>query len=199
MDKAESPTKILLFKTPLSVLFIVAWALQPALSIRFSNLILIALLFCLGGDVLLAFGSRRTFLCGLVSFLLGHVVYAGAFFMIGRIGPIMALGAIGLLVSAGMIWRWLGPHLDSMQAPVMAYVVVISIMVCGALGVFSHPGLPITTRIAVATGAILFYLSDLFVARQRFIVNAHINRLLGLPLYYIAQFLLAFSAAWVPV
>ncbi|MDD3992851.1 MAG: hypothetical protein PHV70_11955 [Desulfobacteraceae bacterium] len=36
-------------------------------------------------------------------------------------------------------------------------------------------------------------MSDLFVARQRFVAPAFSNRLLGLPLYYIGQFLLAFS------
>jgi hypothetical protein len=38
-----------------------------------------------------------------------------------------------------------------------------------------------------------FYLSDLFVARQRFVAPAFANRLYGLPLYYLGQFLLAFS------
>ena len=48
-------------------------------------------------------------------------------------------------------------------------------------------------RGVVFTGALLFYLSDLFVARNRFMEKSFINRLMGLPLYYTAQFLLAFS------
>jgi hypothetical protein len=36
------------------------------------------------------------------------------------------------------------------------------------------------------------------VARQRFVVDAIVNRRIGLPLYYAGQFLLAFSAAWMP-
>ncbi|MEE4114308.1 MAG: lysoplasmalogenase family protein [Desulfobacteraceae bacterium] len=79
-EMTENPKWILLFKTPLSLLFIVAWTLQPALDARFAGLILLALLFCLGGDILLAFGSRGTFLLGLASFLLGHLSYALAFF-----------------------------------------------------------------------------------------------------------------------
>ncbi|MBR9985900.1 MAG: hypothetical protein KFF68_08325 [Desulfosarcina sp.] len=35
-------------------------------------------------------------------------------------------------------------------------------------------------------------------ARQRFVVGSPVNREVGLPLYYVAQFLLAFSAAWIP-
>jgi len=42
---------------------------------------------------------------------------------------------------------------------------------------------------------LFFYLSDLFVARNQFMKKAYINRLVGLPLYFIGQFLLAFSVA----
>jgi hypothetical protein len=42
-------------------------------------------------------------------------------------------------------------------------------------------------------GALSFYVSDVFVARQRFVKSAFLNRLIGLPLYYGGQFMLAFS------
>jgi hypothetical protein len=38
-----------------------------------------------------------------------------------------------------------------------------------------------------------FYLSDLAVARDRFVARAFVNRLWGLPLYYAAQILFAVS------
>jgi len=197
-EKTEKPKWILVFKTPLSLLFIFAWTLQPAQDTRFAGLILIALVFCLGGDVLLALGSRKSFLSGLVSFLLGHVVYAAAFFSFGTVGPAMAAGVILLMLAATLTWRWLDPHLGNMRIPVLAYIVVISIMVCGAFGLVGNSFIPFYARSSLFAGAILFYISDLFVARQRFVVGAHVNRVLGLPLYYTAQFLLAFSAAWVP-
>ncbi|MBC2712700.1 MAG: lysoplasmalogenase [Desulfosarcina sp.] len=198
VEKTENPKRILMFKTPLSLLFLVAWTLQPAQHSCFAGLVLIALLFCLGGDVLLAFGSRGTFLLGLVSFLIGHVMYAAAFFVVGEVGPLMAVGVILLMVAAAFTWWWLEPHLWDMKIPVLAYIVVISIMVCGAFGIVGDPTIPAYARGSVFAGAILFYISDLFVARQRFVVGAHVNRMVGLPLYYAAQFLLAFSAAWIP-
>lgn len=197
-EKTKQPRWILMFKTPLSLLFILAWTLQPAKNADVAGLILIALILCLGGDILLALGSRTTFLWGLISFLLGHVVYASAFFVMGRIGPPMAVGTILLTVSAALVWRWLAPHLGNMRTPVMAYMVVISIMVCGAFGVIDDPTIPAHVRGSIVVGAILFYFSDLFVARERFVVDAHVNRVVGLPLYYAAQFLLAFSAAGIP-
>lgn len=197
-EKTEKPKWILTFKTPLSLLFIVAWTLQPVQDARFAGLILLALVFCLGGDLLLAFSSRSTFLLGLISFLLGHLIYAAAFFRVGAVGPAMAVGVILLTVAAGFTWRWLEPYLGNMRTPVLAYMVVISIMLCGAFGLVGNPTIPAFARASLFAGAILFYLSDLFVARQRFVVGTAINRVVGLPLYYTAQFLLAFSAAWTP-
>ena len=51
-------------------------------------------------------------------------------------------------------------------------------------------------NVKILAGAIAFYLSDLFVARDRFLKNDFINRLVGLPLYYLGQFLLAFSVGF---
>ncbi len=197
-EKTNSTKKILLYKTPLSLLFILAWGLQPAQNALFSKLVLIALLFCLAGDILLAFPSRSAFFSGLVSFLLGHVIYAAAFFLFGVVGQTMAVGVVLLTVSAAVVWRWLVPHLSTMQVPVLAYIVVISIMVAGAFGVYGNSNLPEGVRRTIFFGAVFFYLSDFFVARERFIVNTHMNQAVGLPMYYTAQFLLAFSAAWIP-
>ena len=43
-------------------------------------------------------------------------------------------------------------------------------------------------------GAVLFYLSDIMVARDRFVAPGFANRLVGLPLYFGGQLLLAWSA-----
>lgn len=197
-EKKGFARQIFLFKVPLSLLFIIAWSLQPARYPLFSNLVLVALVFCLAGDVLLAVGSHTTFLFGLVSFLLGHLMYAAAFFPVGKVGPTMAVGVMMMILSAVWVWRWLEPHLSTMQVPVMAYITVISIMVAGAFSVYGNVFLPEGARVSIFAGAVLFYLSDLFVARERFIISNHVNRLIGLPLYYGAQFLLAFSAAGIP-
>ena len=43
-------------------------------------------------------------------------------------------------------------------------------------------------------GALGFFLSDLAVARERFVAKGFTNKLWGLPLYYGAQLLLAWTA-----
>ncbi|MEN8163997.1 MAG: lysoplasmalogenase family protein [Acidobacteriota bacterium] len=42
-------------------------------------------------------------------------------------------------------------------------------------------------------GATLFFLSDLAVARHRFVKEAFLNRAIGLPAYYAGQMLLALT------
>jgi len=97
-----------------------------------------------------------------------------------------------LVFSAG-VYLWLRPHLASMNLPVLAYVIVITIMLSGAWSVLGDSNLRVLGRIMVFVGALSFYFSDLFVARDRFLKREFLNRLIGLPMYYIGQFVLAFS------
>jgi uncharacterized membrane protein YhhN len=76
-----------------------------------------------------------------------------------------------------------------MKLPVLAYMTVISSMVALALGTVAAHGDP-----WIAVGAIAFYLSDLAVAREKFVSPGWLNRLWGLPLYYGAQMVLSFAA-----
>jgi uncharacterized membrane protein YhhN len=75
-----------------------------------------------------------------------------------------------------------------MRGAVRAYVAVISVMVVAAVGTYALGG----NRL-IPIGAIGFYLSDLSVARDRFVAHELVNRVWGLPLYYAAQVTLAWS------
>ncbi len=80
-----------------------------------------------------------------------------------------------------------------MLFPVGIYILAITSMVTRAWAVFAGTSLSCGGRLFVLVGAFLFYFSDLFVARNQFIKEDLFNRLIGLPLYYLGQFLLAFS------
>ncbi|KAB2881850.1 MAG: lysoplasmalogenase, partial [Kofleriaceae bacterium] len=142
------------------------------------------------GDVLLMFESQRAFLGGLVAFLLGHLAYVVAF---ARTVPParwieggMLVVVAATLVAAAIVLRWLWPRLGAMRIPVIGYVAVITSMVVG--------GIAVATPLATA-GAIAFYASDLAVARDKFVAKDVWNRAIGLPLYYGAQLLIAWSVA----
>jgi uncharacterized membrane protein YhhN len=64
-------------------------------------------------------------------------------------------------------------------------------MVWGGFSTWWRQALPWTA----AVGALLFYLSDLAVARHRFVHPAFVNRAIGLPLYYVGQLLIALTIA----
>ena len=65
---------------------------------------------------------------------------------------------------------WLRPHLGDMRGPVYAYVAVISVMTALAGGAAMNDA-----TWSVPVGAVLFYLSDVFVARDRFVTPSPIN------------------------
>lgn len=160
-----------------------------ALGSHYGRGVLIALVLSWIGDLLLTYPARAAFVGGLVSFLLGHVTYSIAFGILGVNPAVAAIVALALTVVGWFIWRWLAPHVDDMRGPVVAYTVVISVMVVMAAGAF---GAGATAVIPI--GAVLFYVSDIAVARNRFVAPGVLNRVVGLPLYYLAQVLLASTA-----
>jgi uncharacterized membrane protein YhhN len=83
-----------------------------------------------------------------------------------------------------------------MKVPVLVYVMAITVMISGAWSVLGDFYLTGLGQIMVFVGAVCFYVSDVFVARDRFLKKKFINRLIGLPLYYSGQFLLAFSVGF---
>lgn len=193
----KSATKGILFTKPIvSLLFVVTALVQNPLSSSYFSGILIALILSLIGDICLIFtGSRKMFLAGLLSFLSGHVAYVVAFSPFVRIGALTWI-ALSIFSAVGIIvFRWLRPNLGSMKIPVAAYILIITTMVVCAVALWGHTGLSTTGRYMVLIGALSFYASDIFVARNQFVIDTFVNRLIGLPLYYLAQFLFAVSIA----
>ncbi len=151
----------------------------------FRILLLLGLAFCFAGDLALLGDSHRAFLVGLASFLLGHLAFAGAFAVAGLSGSVLAVCLVLLAIPAIVVWRWLMPHVARrLRPPVAVYMVAISLM----LGL-ATARLPFSRL--TAAGALLFYLSDLTVARDRFIARRLVNRVIGLPLYYAGVWLIA--------
>jgi len=196
-ERRESTSLKLIFKTPLSVLFVVAVLVQPHPLPFYYHLILAGLVCGLIGDVCLALKRRRSFTAGLVAFLLGHILYVVAFVCLTDLRD--WLTPVHFLVAAvsGGVFLWLRPRLGPMLVPVTIYIVVISVMLTAAWVAFLNLALNPTGAWALFVGALSFYASDLFVARDRFVKTEFLNRFVGLPLYYAGQFLLAFSVGLV--
>jgi uncharacterized membrane protein YhhN len=194
-EKKDSTKGLIIVKPLLSVLFIVAALLQTHLNMTYFYIVFAGLLLCLIGDVcLIFFFNKKVFTAGLGAFLAGHIMYTIAFFTCGTAGAVMWVTAVSCLALSIGVFSWLKPNLGAMLGPVIAYIVIITAMAIGASALKSNPMLDMTGKILVYAGALLFYVSDIFVARHRFVKREFINRVIGLPMYYTAQFMIAFSS-----
>lgn len=189
--RAERHSLLYVAKPTASVGFLIVALGSGGLDSSYGRWILVGLTLSLVGDVFLMFSGRPQFQSGLVAFLLAHLAYVVAF-AVSWVSVAWALAAgVVAVIAAILVTRWLLPHVDpEMRVPVLAYVVVISAMVSLAIGA---GGAGQTLLIPVGAG--LFYVSDLFVARDRFVAPSFLNTLYGLPLYYLGQVFLALSVA----
>jgi uncharacterized membrane protein YhhN len=192
-ERRESLKGKLLVKPLLSALFVAtAVAAAPHMSL-YALAVVIGLVLCLIGDVCLVFPRPGVFRAGLVAFLMGHLAYGAAFALTATPNWGLWITAAVALPVGSMVFQRLQPYLGTMRMAVMAYIVVITVMVIAAGGFLGDHRLPLNARFLVFNGAFSFYLSDIFVARQRFVQPSFRNRLVGLPLYYLGQFQIAYT------
>ena len=158
---------------------------HPAGGVVFAGLVLSWV-----GDVCLVSSDKRWFLVGLVAFLLGHVAYVAGFVLRGVEPALAGAALVVLLAPAAVVWRWLRARAGRLAKPVLAYISVITLMLATAVGTYAF-----APSAGLLAGACLFYVSDLFVARERFVTQSPLNRWIGLPVYYAGQLCLATYAA----
>jgi uncharacterized membrane protein YhhN len=104
----------------------------------------------------------------------------------GFIGDVALLGTARSWFLIGLVAFLIG-HLAYVVAFLVTGVAVGPMVAAAAGG-----------TVLILIGAVAFYLSDLAVARNRFVAPGVANRLWGLPLYYLAQLMLAWSVARPP-
>lgn len=193
-EKKESVKGLLSVKPLLSSLFIITALIQNHQNTDYSYIILSGLMLCLIGDIcLIFFFNKKVFTAGLAAFLAGHIMYIIAFFKFGKTGPVVYAASIITIIISSFIFIKLKPFLGSMKKPVIAYIAIITAMVISAFSFRENASLSITLRYSIAAAALIFFTSDIFVARHRFVKKEFLNRAVGLPMYYSAQFIIAIS------
>jgi len=183
--RRDRPLMQWLAKPAASAIFVAFGLMQADFASAFDVWMVVGLVLGMAGDVLLI--ERRTFLLGLLTFLAGHAAYVVAFDRAQAWSSWSLMVLAPLVIAAALATLWLWPHATGMRGAVVAYILVISVMAWGGIALSVTGALPIT----VGIGSALFFLSDLAVARHRFIKAEFVNRALGLPAYYAAQMLLA--------
>tara|TARA_R110002050_G_scaffold299864_1_gene466648 strand:- start:401 stop:1201 length:801 start_codon:yes stop_codon:yes gene_type:complete len=199
-------------KIPLSLLFCYVGYTSYLLTqeadvdaLYYRKIVCFGLVLGLVGDIFLAIDAKSCFVLGLISFLLGHLMYVVAFAFLVEISPVtvmqqvvdpmvMALQCI-LVVSSIIIFVGLSPYLGDLKPYVVVYIFVITCMVGAAIYVFFDAHYFWEGRLFILVGSISFYISDIFVASNKFLGRSFMNRAFTLPAYYFGQFLIAFSIA----
>ncbi|MFN4268190.1 MAG: lysoplasmalogenase [Fervidobacterium pennivorans] len=130
------------------------------------------------GDFFLEFD--RFFTPGMGAFLLGHIFYVLGFY---KMWGIPSFGIIvTLLVSGFGYFLFLKRFLSKEKLAVFLYVLAICTMVA-----FS------SVRIVAFSGAILFFLSDLFLSYDKYVRRIPNRDLLVLSLYFAGQLFISLS------
>ena len=157
-----------------------------ALQTHYGRLALGALVFCWLGDIL----GPGNFLLGVVMFLLAHLLFIPAFVIRGVSSRALIISLVlsGILTAA--ITIYLGAQIPPGERVfIYAYSVVIALMLGfagGTLGAGSRGLIPLA--------ALIFYISDLFLAQTAFLDGGRIWTVTGYPMYYTACVLFAWTA-----
>jgi uncharacterized membrane protein YhhN len=171
-----------------SLAFVFLALFNEASESTYGRYVLLALTLSLIGDLCLLSRKSHFLLAGIAAFFFAHVAYVGAFLQLEADAPYFMIALVCSSVAAIFILRWIWGFLEGpYRVAVPAYLVVMIVMASLAIAANSVPFLGIA--------AILFAVSDMSVARDRFVKRDIVNKAWGLPLYYIAQLLFAASVA----
>ena len=185
---------------PLATLLVIAVAAlsltQPGARPLYTAALLVGLLFSLAGDVALMFDAEKAFLVGLICFLLAQIVYSVTFITFAGIYTQQVVIAVVIATVGVLFYRYLYPALGHMRPPVAGYALVISIMVLSATGALFSSEFTSLQGWLVTAGAVLFYISDMILAVNRFSRPLQGYALANLSTYYGGQLLIALSAAY---
>jgi len=166
---------------------------------NFSKLIFAGLVFSLVGDIALLFAGKSPtfFVAGLSAFLIAHIFYATAFFRDYRYNPDASkkYGHIMLIVMAIFtigFYFWIRTYLMDLKMPVMAYMVVISLM--AIMAGYRYERVNLLSFQLILAGAICFIVSDTLLAVNKFVQPFVLSGVLIMATYMAAQFLITLGA-----
>ncbi len=183
------PRRLFYLFKPLTMflIFLVA-ILGDTDQVSYKYLIALALAFSLVGDVLLMLPSDQ-FRAGLIAFLVAHIFYISAFLSV--IDTLHWWLPVILMIIGICFVLYIFPRLGSQKTHVIIYIVVILVMVWTAGEVLYQD--PQIGAWFIFVGAVLFVVSDLILALNRFQNSFSSARAFNLTAYFLAQLLIASS------
>ncbi len=164
-------------------------------STKRSSIFIGALAFCWGGDVLLLFHGDIFFMCGLASFLIGHIFYIVCYRQFQNqdrstelLGPQKVRFSLPIILGGTGLVVILYPVLGDLRVPVMIYALVLTLMVLNAL--FRYGRTSMKSFLFIFLGATLFMASDSMLAINKFLRPFASSEVAIMLTYGVAQFLI---------
>lgn len=165
---------------------------------KFSRLILLGLVFSIGGDTFLMFKGSNYFIAGLGCFLITHILYIAAFqnYKSSQIGFLREKWWIitPFLIYLFGLLQYLWNDLADMMIPVIVYSAVICTMAIATLNLKNK--MPKVIFSILFVGVLLFMFSDSVIALNKFksaMLDIPFPNLIIMVTYITAQYLIASS------
>jgi uncharacterized membrane protein YhhN len=180
-----------IFKPVAALSFVFISFKLGALESGYGRLILFSLALCAVGDILLLNRKLKiSFFCGMLVFAIAHLLFSLAFIKSSTFDFASLVTFLPLIMILGCInFMYLLPRVPHKFKPfILLYGLAIFMMITSAYTFMYEQKL-------ILIAATFFVLSDIFVAKDRFIKRSTKNALLITPLYFAAQGLFAFSVS----
>jgi len=199
--------KLEVVSKPLTIFFLLLWVFVFGFqeAILDTNLLffIIALGFCLAGDIFLLLPPERFFIHGLSAFLIGHLWYILGFGGFERspkyLVPILiyffVIIVVGYQVVGRLIYGLREKKKEHLTAPIIIYSIVITVMLGSSGYRFFDSDWTTAGAYLTGIGALFFYISDVLNAWERFVNKFRNDRLIIMVTYHLGQFGLAVGAA----
>jgi len=185
------------------LLMVYHWKQLSGLSSFFSKTIQFGLLFSWIGDIALMFDEKIPilFVVGLGAFLIAHLGYAAAFVRNVKDSNSSlnvsksALIALPFIAITSCFFYYMKDGLPAeLFVPVLAYTVVISVM--GITAVIRYNHVDAKSYKWILIGAILFILSDMVIAINKFVIDFDYDAILNMWLYLTGQFMITVGSVF---
>ena len=155
-----------------------------------NNVYLAALFFSFFGDTMLLYESETSFMIGLISFLIAHVLFI---IMVVRMlskseFKLKIASSIPFIISYGGLLFLLKDNLSDMFLPVAVYGFVISIF--GSVSVLNYLSSRNKEGLYLMVGSILFVISDSILAINKFNQSQEYYPIIIITTYILAQYLI---------
>ncbi|XP_006133507.3 lysoplasmalogenase TMEM86A isoform X1 [Pelodiscus sinensis] len=172
--------------------FLLAHGINFLVAHRSASRILAGLIFSAVGDAFLIWQEQGYFVHGLLMFAITHILYSSAFGM----KPLDLKAGLVMTLVSSFCYTFLYAYLSGP----FTYLVAVYIALIGFMGWRAIAGVQLCndlwtwTKLSACIGAVLFMVSDLTIAVNKFCFPVPYSRAIIMATYYAAQMLIALSA-----